>query len=164
MVMDQILSLIGFVLTPVLISGAIAFVQKTDIDTWYKTLVKPPLNPPNWIFGPVWFTLYVMIGVSGFLVWNSGVKLVDNEFTIYGIQLFMNFIWSLIFFKAHAIFIALIDILLLLGFIVLNIIVFYPISSVAAYLLIPYLCWVSFATYLNLSIWYLNRGNKEKKN
>jgi len=128
------------------------------IPNWYAGLVKPALNPPAWVFGPVWTTLYALMGIAAFLVWKNGweKKEVKMALGVFGIQLFLNAIWSIIFFGLHSPAWALVDIVALWLTIVWTIAVFYKISKPAAYLLLPYILWVSFALYLNYSIWILN--------
>lgn len=130
-----------------------------SIPTWYATLNKPPFSPPNWIFGPVWTTLYLMMGVSLYLVWMKGLKNKKGKVALlfFAVQLLFNFLWSLLFFGAHSPLLALIDIFLLLYTIVIVMVKFNKISKPASYLLLPYLLWVSFATLLNFSIVILNR-------
>ena len=125
---------------------------------WYAGLVKPALNPPSWVFGPAWTTLYALMGIAAFLVWRNGWERKDVRIAlgVFGIQLFLNAIWSIIFFGLQSPGWALVDITLLWFAIVWTIAVFYKISKPAAYLLVPYLLWVSFATYLNYAIWTLN--------
>lgn len=135
----------------------------SSIPGWYATIEKPVLNPPSWVFGPVWITLYTLMGIAAFLVWSSyatapadkkqGIKIALGVFCI---QLFLNAIWSIIFFGLNNPGWALVDIILLWCVIVWTMIVFYKISKPAMYLLIPYILWVSFATYLNYAIWILN--------
>lgn len=121
---------------------------------WYATLEKPSWNPPNWIFGPVWTLLYVMIAISGWLVWQrTGPGLAMG---LYAFQLVLNAAWSWLFFGRQAIGAALVDIIVLLSLIVATIVVFWPVSRVAAGLLVPYALWVAFATLLNMTIWRLN--------
>lgn len=128
------------------------------IPTWYAGLVKPALNPPAWVFGPAWITLYALMGVSAWLIWKNGWKKKEVRMALgaFGIQLFLNAIWSIIFFGLHSPGWALVDIALLWFAIVWTMVVFYRISRPAAYLLVPYLLWVSFASYLNYAIWALN--------
>lgn len=128
------------------------------IPTWYAGLVKPALNPPSWIFGPVWTTLYALMGVAFFLVWKKGLerKEVKTAFAIFGSQLVLNTFWSIIFFGLHNPFWAFIEIIVLWLAILAATFAFYKISRLAAYLLLPYILWVSFAAYLNYSIWMLN--------
>ena len=129
------------------------------IPTWYAALEKPSFNPPNWIFGPVWLTLYTMMGVSLYLVWREREKPGGSRAAlwIFGLQLFLNAIWTPVFFGARLLFPAFIVISLLWFFIILTILSFRKHNRIAAILLIPYLLWVSFASILNLSIWLLNR-------
>ncbi len=128
------------------------------IPNWYAGLVKPALNPPSWVFGPVWTTLYALMGIAAFLVWRNGWerKEVKTALSIFGLQLFLNAIWSIIFFGLHSPGWALVDIVALWFAIVWTIAVFYKISKPAAYLLLPYILWVSFASYLNYAIWAFN--------
>ncbi|MFA6459292.1 MAG: TspO/MBR family protein [Candidatus Paceibacterota bacterium] len=128
------------------------------IPTWYASLTKPALNPPSWIFGPVWTTLYALMGIAAFLVWKKGWdrKDVRKALAVFGLQLVLNAVWSTIFFGLHSPLWALIDIALMWLAIVWTMILFYKISKPAMYLLVPYILWVSFASYLNYSIWMLN--------
>jgi tryptophan-rich sensory protein len=128
------------------------------IPNWYAELVKPALNPPAWVFGPAWTTLYALMGIAAFLIWRMGWerKEVKMALGVFGTQLFLNAIWSIIFFGLQNPGWALVDIVLLWLAIVWTMVVFYKISRPAAYLLVPYLLWVSFASYLNYSIWTLN--------
>ena len=121
---------------------------------WYEALSKPPWTPPNWLFGPVWTALYVMIAVSGWLVWQRVGA--GGAIALFGWQLVLNAAWSWLFFGRHAVGLALADIIVLLISIIATIVVFWPISRVAGALLIPYAVWVAFATALNASIWSLN--------
>ena len=135
-----------------------SFFTMASIPTWYATLEKPALNPPSFIFGPVWAALYFLMGVSAFLVWRKGweLKKVRGALAVFGIQLFLNAIWSIVFFGLQSPGWALVNIVALWFAILFTIIVFYKISKPAAYLLLPYILWVSFATYLNYAIWTLN--------
>lgn len=128
-----------------------SFFTFSAIPDWYAALNKPSFSPPNWIFGPVWTTLYIMMGISLYLVWQK--KKVP---LVFWAQLFLNAIWSIIFFGMKNPGLALIDIIALWITIVLTIKSFSKISKPAGYLLIPYLLWVSFAAILNLSIVLLN--------
>jgi tryptophan-rich sensory protein len=126
------------------------------IPGWYSKQKKPSFNPPNWIFGPVWTALYLLMGISLYLVLISG-KETTIPIIIFSIQLFLNLIWTGIFFGMKKPLLAFTEIILLWISIAINIFVFYGISRVASYLLIPYILWVSFASILNFSIWWLNR-------
>lgn len=131
-----------------------------SIPGWYATLNKPSFNPPNWVFGPVWTTLYALMGISLYLVWKKGQenKKIDIKLplAIFGFQLFLNFLWSILFFGMQSPLLGLLCIIPLWLSIAATIFYFYKISKTAAYLLIPYILWVSFASILNASIWMLN--------
>jgi len=128
------------------------------IPTWYAGLVKPALNPPSWVFGPAWTTLYFLMGIAAFLVWKKGFERKDVKMAlgVFGVQLALNAIWSIIFFGLHNPFWAFIEIIILWLAILATIFAFYKISRPAAYLLLPYILWVSFAAVLNFSIMILN--------
>jgi tryptophan-rich sensory protein len=132
---------------------------RPQIQSWYSTLHKPSYNPPNWLFAPVWVTIYILIGIAAYLVWKlrNGSATYKTTVIIYIIQLLLNLSWSIVFFGMHQIFAALIIIISLLVAIILNINWFGLFSKVAAWLLVPYLLWVSFASFLNLSIYILNK-------
>lgn len=148
--------------TSLAITLAIGFVAslstRPQIAGWYSRLNKPSFNPPNWLFAPVWTTLYIMIAIAAYLVWKERDKsgLYSTTVTIYIIQLALNFSWSIIFFDFHGILPALVIILMLWLSIIANIRWFNKFSHTAAWLLAPYLLWVSFASLLNLSIYLLN--------
>ncbi|WP_018341776.1 TspO/MBR family protein [Cytophaga aurantiaca] len=149
-----IISIIGCELTGVLSS----ILSNAAMNPWFDNLNKPSWNPPSAVFGPVWSILYLLMGISLWLVWKSEKPTNEKEIavTFFIIQLFLNFWWSLLFFKFHSPELALVDITLLLILILVTIIQFFPISKTAAYILIPYLLWVAFATILNASILILN--------
>jgi len=138
--------------------GAIAGLFTTqEIAGWYASLNKPSFNPPSNLFGPVWTALYILMGVSMFLIWNTPkTQLRQKALAIFGIQLFLNFWWSILFFSFHAVLLSLVDILVMWLLIIYMISLFKKIKPVAAYLQVPYLLWVTFATVLNMCIWYLN--------
>ncbi len=129
-----------------------------NIPTWYAALNKPSFNPPNWIFGPVWTTLYILMGWAAYLISQKGWKNkeVKIALTIFIAQLALNILWSFIFFGQHLLLVAFIEIIILWLFILWTILKFYPLSKLAAWLLMPYILWVSFASFLNLSIWMIN--------
>jgi translocator protein len=136
------------------IGGLSGFLTTDAILNYYQTLNKPSWNPPNWLFGPVWTVLYLMMSIAIAIVWHqSGNK---TAMLLFGTQLVLNFFWSLIFFRWQSPGLALIEILAMLTFIVLTVLAFKKINTTAFYLMIPYLCWVSFATFLNFTIWRLN--------
>lgn len=129
-----------------------------SIPSWYASLNKPEFNPPNWIFSPVWITLFLLMGISLYIIWSSKTKISYKKtaFIFFGVQLLLNTLWSIIFFGFQAPFYAFIEIILLWFSILITIIVFYRISRPAAYLLVPYILWVSFAAVLNFFIFILN--------
>jgi benzodiazapine receptor len=139
-------------------TGAIAgLATASNIGGWYTSLSKPSFNPPNWIFGPTWTLLYILMGIALYLVWKqSPSRHRYNAISFFFIQLLLNFCWSFIFFYFHEIGLALADIIVLWVFIVITIISFGKHHKTAAALLIPYLTWVSFATILNVAIYRLN--------
>lgn len=141
------------------LAGIIGAVFTTSaIPTWYTTLERPIFNPPNWVFGPVWTLLYTMMGISLYLVWRqrNESKLVQTALSWFAGQLALNSLWSIVFFGQKNLWGAFIVIILLWGLIFKTIRQFWPISRPAAWLLIPYLAWVSFATMLNFAYALLN--------
>jgi len=131
----------------------------SSIPTWYAFLNKPFFSPPNYLFGPVWTILYILMGVSLALIWQKGIKkrTVRDAMFLFGIQLLLNALWSPVFFGVRNLFLALIIIVLMWIFILKTILAFAKIDKTASYLLYPYIAWVSFATILNFSVWFLNR-------
>lgn len=129
-----------------------------SVQTWYPTLNKPSFNPPNWLFAPVWTSLYVLIGIAAYLVWirRDKIEHFPRTVAIYFIQLILNLAWSFIFFYLHEIGFALAEIILLLIIIVVNAIMFYKINKWAGLIFIPYILWVSFASFLTYNIFILN--------
>jgi translocator protein len=128
-----------------------------NIATWYAELAKPAISPPNWIFGPVWTTLYLLMGISLYLVWTAKYKESKRPaLNLFGLQLTLNVLWSLVFFGAHWLWGGVLVIVSLLVLIVMTLRRFLPISKPAAYLLVPYVLWVSFATVLNTAVALIN--------
>lgn len=143
----------------VFVAGAIGTVATlSEIPTWYAALAKPTWAPPNWVFGPVWTTLYILIGIALFLVWRKGTdkKEVKLALLIFAVQLVLNILWSVVFFGYHSTFGGIIVVIILWIAILINIIVFYRVSRPAGLLLVPYIIWVSIASYLNYSVYLLN--------
>ena len=135
---------------------------QSSIKTWFPTLIKPSFNPPNWVFAPVWSMLYMMMGIAAGLVWNrmeasKDKELVKKSLIFFAIQLGLNALWSVLFFGLRNPMLALIEIVLLWLMIYETYIKFGKIDKIAGYLFLPYLAWVSFASILNASIWWLNR-------
>ena len=146
------------ILLPLIIGSLSGLANVGSINTWYAHLNKPSFNPPGYLFGPVWTILYLLMGVSLYLVWKApDGRMRDYALIIFVIQMVLNFAWSFIFFYFHQPGWALVDIIALWIFIVAMILIFYRISSTSALIQVPYLLWVSFATVLNAAIWLLNK-------
>ncbi len=128
------------------------------IPTWYAALVRPEFAPPNWVFAPIWTTLFALMGIAAFLVWNKGLdhRNVKIALSMFIVQLILNIFWSIIFFGMHNPGAAFVEIIVLWLAILYTIITFAKVSRSAAWLLVPYILWVTFAGYLNYSIWILN--------
>ena len=122
-----------------------------SVRTWYQTLVKPSFNPPSWVFGPVWTVLFLLMGIALYLVWTK-----KNNLFWFWIQLFLNILWSIFFFGLHSPLLAFYEIFLLWIAIIITIVKFWSYNKKAGILLLPYLLWVSFASFLNLTIAQLN--------
>lgn len=134
-----------------------SFWTKESVSNWYPSLIKPAWTPPNWIFGPVWFFLYLMIASSGWLIYKAEYSLKRTlALKLYASQLALNFIWSFLFFSLHSPLLGLIDITLLCFLIIFTIVTAWSVRPLASLLLIPYLVWVLYATSLNAAIWILN--------
>lgn len=142
-----------------LAAGIGSLFTTSAINTWYTTLQKPFFNPPNWIFGPVWTLLYLMMGISLYTFWNTKTPISEKRqgLSLFFVQLTFNVLWSILFFGLKSPIAALIGIIVLWFAIYLTMRKFLEASKLAGWLLIPYLAWVSFATILNLSIAFLNR-------
>jgi benzodiazapine receptor len=130
----------------------------TEIQGWFAQLNKPAWNPPNWLFAPVWTTLYLLMGIALYLVWKTNANIDTKRWAIviFIVQFALNFIWSDIFFKQHQTGWAFVDIVVLWLAILCSIIAFSKISKTAAWLLVPYISWVSFAAILNYTILQMN--------
>jgi tryptophan-rich sensory protein len=149
-------SLVPFLAVCVGAGGLAAILTRGEVQSWYPPLRKPEWNPPNWVFGPVWTVLYVMMAISAWLVWRAAGTGATGALVLFAGQLVLNTAWSLIFFRLHAIGLAFGEILLLWMMIVATAVAFLPISFLAAWLLLPYIAWVGFASYLNFRIWQMN--------
>lgn len=157
--MPKFSNLVKFILSISLtltIGFAGSMITTPNINNWYAGLSKPFFNPPNWVFGPVWTILYIMMGISLSLVWQKKTSLTNKALSIFFVQLGLNYLWSFSFFYLQNPTLAFFNILLLLIIIIWTLDIFKKISKTAFYLLIPYIAWVSFATLLNLSIVRLN--------
>ncbi|MDD2985392.1 TspO/MBR family protein [Flavobacterium sp.] len=158
--MSKTVKIIILVVVCLAVGYGSGIVTQSAIETWYVTLEKPFFNPPNWLFAPAWTTLYILMGISAGIIWSkmdNMPKLVKKALWVFAIQLILNALWSFLFFGMQNPLLALIEILLLWLLIFETMKVFKPIDSLASKLLIPYILWVSFATLLNASIWWLNK-------
>ena len=135
-----------------------SFFTVQAIPTWYAVLVKPSFSPPNWLFGPVWTMLYMLMGIAAYRVWRLGTNkpAVKAAVSLFLVHLFFNAIWSILFFGAKNIPLAFVDISIIWVTLIVLIFRFKKLDRTSAYLLLPYLAWVSFATVLNYSYWLLN--------
>ena len=153
----NLVALAGFVALCFAVAAAGGAVTATSVETWYAGLAKPPFNPPDWVFGPVWTALYLMIAVAGWRVWRrrseSGAWLALGA---WGVQLSLYLSWSMLFFGARMIGAALVEIAVLLAAILITAALFWRIDRIAGVLLVPYAAWVGFATVLNAALWRLN--------
>lgn len=141
------------------VGGLAAFLTRNDMDL-YKEIVLPPLAPPSILFPIVWSILYVLMGISAAMIYlrkNEAPNAVRDALSVYGINLVLNFMWSIIFFKFRAFLLAFLWLIALLAVIIKMILDFKKIKPIAGYLQIPYAVWVAFAGYLNFAIWLLNR-------
>ncbi|MGQ9664065.1 MAG: TspO/MBR family protein [bacterium] len=153
--------IIKFVVSLLLCLGAGfigSFATNKSVGTWYMTINKPVINPPNWIFGPVWTTLFILMGIAFYLVWHKGFTYpgVKIAIIVFIVQLILNILWSVLFFGLRSPRLGFINILILWLAILFTIILFFRVSQTAGYLLIPYILWVSFASVLNGWIMFLN--------
>lgn len=151
--------LIFSLVLPLIVGGLSGYLVSAETNgVWFTALTKPSFNPPSYLFGPVWTTLYILMGVSFYLIWNTPkTAFRQKAIGVFGIQLFFNFWWSILFFSFHQLLFSVVDILLIWVLIIYMITLFKKINPVAAYLQIPYLLWVTFASVLNISISFLNR-------
>lgn len=156
--MKNIWKLIISIAIPLAIGFLGSYFTRPEIDTWYQTIEKPSWQPPNWVFGPVWTTLYIMMGIAFFLVWKDESRGRNRKLAMifWSMQLVLNFFWSWIFFNQHELGLALAEIIVLWIFIFITIILFGKINKIAAWLMVPYISWVSFASLLTYTIYTLN--------
>lgn len=158
--MNKITKILVMIVTCIGVGYLSSVVTRDGVDTWYTTIEKPSFNPPNWVFAPVWSTLYVLMGLAAGLVWGRiemQRDVVKKALTFFWIQLALNALWSYLFFGLHNPLLALIEVVLLWLMIYETFVQFNKVHKVASYLLLPYLAWVTFATVLTASIWWLNR-------
>ena len=156
--MNNTVKLVIALALPLLVGFTSGMFTMEGVKTWYLTINRPTWNPPNWVFAPVWTTLYILMGIALFLVWksDSSAELKKIAIALFVVQLFLNFCWSLIFFKWQQPGWAVVELAALWITILLTIFAFAQVNKIAAWLLVPYISWVSFAGILNYTIWRLN--------
>ena len=151
---NKYISLALILLVTFIASGIGGFITSSFKEPWYSEIILPTFNPPSWVFGPVWTVLYILMSVAIWIVWR---KTSDREILqLYFVHLFFNAIWSIIFFGFHQIFIALIDLGIILVFIIWLMKIYYQINKISFLLMMPYLLWSTYALVLNTTIFYLN--------
>jgi translocator protein len=158
--MQKNLRIAAIVMTCLAVGYFSSLVTRDNIPTWYAGIKKPFFNPPNWLFAPVWTLLYIMMGIAAGRVWNkvdTDQQNVKKAMYFFLLQLALNALWSFIFFGLHNLLLSFVEIVLLWLLIYETIIQFKKVDTLASKLLIPYLVWVSYATVLTASVWYLNR-------
>ena len=151
--------LAGAILLCLIIGGLGGLITSPAIGSWYSTLVKPSFSPPNWLFAPVWTLLYILMGIALFLVLDNNIIKFDNKkaaLRAFSAQLILNFLWTFFFFGLQLTWLAFTEIVILWIMILCTMIKFWPISRAAAYLLVPYILWVTFASALNFAVAWLN--------
>ena len=154
MMNNKYISLALILLVTFVASGIGGFVTSSFKEPWYSQIILPTFNPPSWVFGPVWNLLYIFMSVAAWIAWK---KISDKKILqVYFVHLFFNSIWSIIFFGFHQIFIALIDLVIILAFIIWLMKIYYQDSKISFLLMIPYLLWSFYALILNTTIFYLN--------
>lgn len=152
------MALIGFIGLPLLVGAASGSLTVAAVRDWYPSLIAPIGKPPNWVFGPVWTTLYIAMGIAAWLVWRHAAALGQRRaLQLWGWQLLVNAAWTPAFFGLHSPGLGMIVIVPMLALIVLTARAFAQIDRAAAWLLLPYFLWTSYATYLNAGFWWLNR-------
>lgn len=150
-------SLIIFLALCLIVSSLGGWITQTSVNDWYQNLAKPPLSPPDWVFAPTWITLYVIMAVSAWRIWlRSAGSIRQLAILVFAIKLALNLAWSFIFFGAKSPGFAAIEIVALWMAIFATLLTFWRIDRAAGWLMCPYLLWVSFAIYLNVSIFFMN--------
>lgn len=153
------LGFIAFLAPCLAVSAVGGAVTASSVGSWYQTLAKPPFNPPDWLFAPVWSALFFMMALAGWRVWRrDGLRQARSALALFALQLALNLAWSVIFFGMRSIGAALVEIAVLLLAIAATTVVFWRRDRIAGMLFIPYAAWVAFAMVLNAALWQLNRA------
>ncbi len=154
---QDMLGLCTFLALCLAVAGIGGAITATSVDTWYQALDKPSFNPPDWVFAPVWTTLYILIAIAGWRVWRrTRFEASRQALAVFALQLGLNLLWSVLFFGLQQIDLALAEIIILLLTIVANTSIFWRIDRLAGMLFVPYVLWVAYAAVLNGSLWVLN--------
>jgi len=155
----DLLNLFTFIILCLAVSGIGGAITATSVDTWYQALEKPPFNPHDWVFAPVWTALYILMGIAAWRVWRlRSFEVTGKALAVFAVQLGLNLVWSFLFFVVQRIDLALVEIVILLCAIVTNMVMFWRIDRLAGLLFVPYAVWVTYATVLNASLWLLNEN------
>jgi tryptophan-rich sensory protein len=154
--MKHLAALAGFILLCLLVAAVGGAVTASSVGTWYQGLAKPSFNPPDWVFGPVWTTLYILMAIAAWRVWRLELARRRPALALWALQLALNLCWSFVFFGARAIGPALAEIVVLLAAILATLVLFWRLDRLAGALLVPYAAWVAFAAVLNAALWRLN--------
>lgn len=153
----DLIALALFVILCLAVAGVGGAITAGSVDTWYPTLVKPAFNPPDWVFAPVWTTLYICMAVAAWRVWRTPASTARrNALLLFAVQLVLNLAWSALFFGLHRVGAALLEVIVLLLAIAATGLVFRRLDRLAGLLFVPYVLWVAYASVLNFSIWWLN--------
>ena len=154
MTKNKYLSLILILLLTFVASAIGGFITSSFKDPWYSQIILPSFNPPSWVFGPIWSTLYFMMSIGAWLTWINNFN--KKQLNIYFVHVFFNATWSIIFFGFHRIDLALLNLIIILLFILILMKIYFTESKISFYLFIPYLVWSSYALALNITIFLLN--------
>ncbi len=155
--LGNITGLIVFLVLCLLVGGIGGAITSSSVDTWYQTLQKPVFNPPDWLFAPVWTSLYIMMAIAAWRVWRRvGLRTGWMAFSVFFLQLGLNLVWSFLFFGLNRIDLALLEIIILLTVIIMNALLFWRIERLAGLLFVPYVIWVFYASLLNFSLLMMN--------
>ena len=155
----DLVSLFAFIVLCLVVSGIGGAVTASSVETWYQALEKPPFNPPDWVFAPVWTLLYIIMGIAAWRVWRfRSFEATSKALGFFALQLGFNLTWSFLFFGLQRIDLALVEIVILLVVIIVNAIMFWRIDRLAGLMFLPYIAWVTYATILNSSLWLLNKA------
>ncbi len=153
----DLLGLVAFLALCLAVSGLGGAVTATSVGSWYQALQKPTFNPPDWVFAPVWTTLYIMMAIAAWRVWRRGpTQSTRRALMVFAVQLALNLGWSVVFFGSRQIGLALIEVVVLFAAIIANMVLFWRIDRPAGVFFVPYALWVAYASVLTAALWWLN--------